>query len=296
MKLFLLASAGATAVMAADERTLLTTRNSQQAQDPVPSFAQDHYYGSFESVAINQGGVNTPDGTCCEATATQCKVQVISLGGDHWNDAAHNRSRDDDQEGSIVNWYNYNAKTGEGKQMSVTYNQTAQAYQCEQYCPLDGDMPKLAINQYALHLGKHTVTQDGASGQTKDVDLYQWTDRIVIIPLDQTKFYVDQSVTPNVPFFQSMLLEPFGDKIGTENTSYLGFVPGPVDQTKFNIVGIQGCPKSDNCNDDSYRTPAQKLAKSVLQQAKEMVAEVRVGRLRVVVGRAVFARVARVCK
>jgi len=266
MKVVFLASMGAAAVLA-DERTLLTARSNAD----VPTFAQDHYYGSYESLAINQGGESSSFGTCCSATAPQCKVQVISMGGDHWNDAAHNRSRDDTQQGQIVNWYHYNKD--DGKQMAIAFNQTVNAFQCEQFCPITGDLPTLEIGQYALHLGKHTVTQDGATGQTKSVDLYEWTDRIVIIPLDQNKFYVDESVSPPVPFYKSTLLEPFGQKIGTENTSYLGFVPGPVDQSKFNIVGIDSCPKSDNCNDNSYATPALKLAKSFLQQAEEVVAQ-----------------------
>ena len=268
MKFFLqCVTVGATVVAA--ERSLLASRG---AVKDIPSFEQDHYYGSYESVSINQGGTNTDHGTCCDATAAQCKVQVISLGGDHWNDAAHNRSRDDTQEGQIVNWYHYKGHD-EGKQMAITFNQTVNAYQCEQFCPLDGDMPKLEINKYALHLGKHEIKQDGQGGQTKSVDLYQWTDRLVVIPLDQTKFYVDESVNPPVPFFENLLLEPFGEKIGTENTSYLGFTPGPVDQTKFNIVGIEGCPKGDNCNDNSYATPALKLKKSFLKAAEEKAAQ-----------------------
>ena len=270
MKMFLAAAIGAalSGAAVADERTLLTGRG--QVKD-VPVFEQDHYYGSYLSLSINQGGDNTDHGTCCDATAPQCKVQVISMGGDHYNDAAHNRTRDDTQQGSIVNWYHYKGHD-EGKQMAVVYNQTVNAYQCEQFCPLDGDIPELKINKYALHLGKHEITQDGATGQTKSVDLYQWTDRIVVIPLDQTKFYVDESVNPPVPFFENLLLEPFGEKIGTENTSYLGFKPGPVDQTKFNIVGIEGCPKGDNCNDNSYATAALKLKKSFLQEAADAVA------------------------
>lgn len=264
MKLLLL---GCVAGTAAAGRSLLSSRNKVT---DVPAFDQDHYYGTYESISINQGGEATDHGTCCGATAPQCKVEVISLGGDHWNDHAHNRSRDDSQEGQIVNWYHYNGHD-DGKQMAIEFNQTVNAYQCVQFCPLEGDIPELAINKYALHLGKHTITQDGSSGQTKSVDLYQWTDRIVVIPLDQTKFYVDESVTPPVPFYQSMLIEPFGQKIGTENTSYLGFTPGPVDQSKFNIVGIKECPKSDNCQDNSYTTPARKLAKSFLQLAQDQV-------------------------
>lgn len=271
MKMFLSVAVGA-AMSGVSARTLLTSRRTSTAN--VPSFEQDHYYGSYESLAINQGGDNTDHGTCCDATAPQCKVQVISMGGDHYNDAAHNRTRDDTQQGSIVNWYHYHNKD-EGKQMAVQFNQSANAYQCVQYCPLDGDMPKLEINEHALALGKHTITQDGASGQTKSVNLYQWTDRLVIIPLDQTKFYVDESVNPAAPFFSNVLLEPFGEKIGTENTSYLGFTPGPVDQTKFNIVGIDTCEKSDNCQDNSYATPALKLKKSFLQEATEKAAQVK---------------------
>ena len=270
MKMFLAMGAAVVGVAAANERTLLSSR--RRAAD-VPTFEQDHYYGSYESISINQGGENTDHGTCCDATSPACKIQVISLGGDHWNDAAHNRTRDDSQEGQIVNWYHYNGKD-EGKQMAIEFNQTANAYQCVQFCPLDGDMPKLEINEHALHLGKHTITQDGASGETKSVDLYQWTDRLVIIPLDQTKFYVDESVDPAVPFFSNVLLEPFGEKIGTENTSYLGFTPGPVDQSKFNIIGIDTCEKSDNCQDDSYATPAQKLKRSFLQDAVLKVGDV----------------------
>ena len=213
MKLLLCASFAA----AVSARSLLSTRSSDKVSE-VPSFEQDHYYGSYLSLAINQGGDNTDHGTCCDATSPQCKVQVISMGGDHWNDAAHNRSRDDTQQGQIVNWYHYNGHD-EGKQMAIEFNQTLNAYECVQFCPLDGDMPQLAINQHALHLGKHTVHQDGDGGLTKSVDLYQWTDRLIIVPLDQTKFYVDESVTPPVPFYESVLLEPFGQKIGIENTS-----------------------------------------------------------------------------
>merc|ERR1711871_1102296 len=72
-----------------------------------------------------------------------------------------------------------------------------------------------------------------------------------IIPLDHEKFYVDDSTNPVTPFYRSTQICPFGQQIATENTSFLQFTPGFSPSNVFNISGIEECPKSDNCGDNT---------------------------------------------
>lgn len=248
----------------------------------VPVFNQDYYSGEFNSIAINQGGITEDDRACCPKTSPQCKVQSISTGGDHYSDFSHSRERDDSAQGSIVNWYGPIPGTSKKSlQMAVQPSGNPGEYVCAQYCPLQtDDMPKLEINEHALHLGKASVTQQGQGGVTKTVDHYRWKDRLIIIPMDQNDFYVDQSnASGPIPFYMSESLTPFGSKpIGRANTSYLLYQAGSPDQTKFNVVGIDNCTMSDNCNNnnnDNYRMLKNKLAllsRSGLSVAKEMAA------------------------
>ena len=137
--------------------------------DP-PVFAQDFYSGIYNSLALNQGGINTADGACCEPTAAQCKIQTIAEGSDEYVEYSKNRTRTDSPQGIVANLYL------EKKQVALQPDNNG-GYVCAQYCPLDEVMEPLAIKKTALHLGKHKITQGGSGGQTKEVDLYYFTDR-----------------------------------------------------------------------------------------------------------------------
>ena len=137
--------------------------------DP-PVFAQDFYSGIYNSLALNQGGINTADGACCEPTASQCKIQTIAEGSDEYVEYSKNRSRTDSPQGIVANLYL------EKKQVALQPDNNG-GYVCAQYCPLTEVMEPLEIKKTALHLGKHKITQGGSGGATKEVDLYYFTDR-----------------------------------------------------------------------------------------------------------------------
>jgi hypothetical protein len=237
----------------------------------VPVFDHDYYSGQFNQLSLNQGGIDTADGSCCAPTAAQCKIQEIAEGGDMYVDHSHNRTRNDSPQGIVANLYLLK------KQMALQPVGDG-SFQCAQYCPLTDEQTDLAIKSDALHLGKHKITQGGEGGKTKDVDLYYYTDRLIIIPMDHVDFYVDESVNPPAPFYVSTHITPFGmAQIAVENTSYLQYVPGTPDPSKFNITGIKECPKSDNCNDNnnglgSLRSIWNRFTPTYLQQAKRIAA------------------------
>ena len=144
-----------------------------------PEIAQDYVCGQFDQIALNQGGINTEAGACCEPTAAQCKIQVIAEGSDNYVEYHHNRTRTDDPKGIIAELYpgapGYNQK--HGRQLLLQPADDG-SFVCAQYCPTNTDeLEPLAIKKTALDLGKHRITQGGEGGQTKLVTEYYWTDR-----------------------------------------------------------------------------------------------------------------------
>lgn len=233
-----------------------------------PTFAQDYYSGVYNSLALNQGGINTADGACCEPTASQCKVQTIAEGSDTYVEYSHNRSRTDSPQGIVANLYL------EKKQVALQPDDNG-GYVCAQYCPLDEVMEPLEIKKTALNEGRHMITQGGEGGKTKEVQLWYFTDRIIIVPLDHQFFYVDTSVDPPAPFYVSDHISPLNKPIAVENTSYLQYTPG-AHPSKFNISGLDNCPKSQNCGNNNgigLQRIWNKFTDTVMQRARKIVAK-----------------------
>ena len=69
--------------------------------------------------------------------------------------------------------------------------------------------------------------------------------------MSATRFYAH--VSPNgsaTPLFQSETLTPFGGPpIGTQNVTWMTYVPGRPPAAKFAIEGVDTCPKSKRCVD-----------------------------------------------
>merc|ERR1719506_522023 len=113
---------------------------------------------------------------------------------------------------------------------------SSHAYVCAQYCPLDGEfVSMIAIGDGGadpvLDLGAESVTQQGPAAETKTCERYQWTETLFkTIPMERTDFWVDQSGASPLPFYSSSVIEPFGSKVGTENSSFFQFTPGDVSE------------------------------------------------------------------
>jgi len=200
-----------------------------QAGTP-PTFADSFYVGSQAKLVENQGGYKTADNAiCCSFGSAACKVQQQSAGNDVHEQVSQNRTRIDGGRGSIVSWY---GKVN--KQMAVVPGAQANSthkWACLQYCPIQGGFePTLQIgdgkNPRVQDLGQTTVMQPKSiGGLNATCEHYKYVERLVIIPMSQNDFYVDQSTTPPTPFYKHLLLEPFGRKLGIATTYFLDYKP-----------------------------------------------------------------------
>jgi hypothetical protein len=174
-----------------------------------------------------------------------------SMGSDVRQQGSMNRSRTDGQ-GVIVNWYepiNKEMALAPGASVNSTY-----AFVCAAYCPEEGAFYSLVEigdeeGDPVFDLGAVKISQQGPAAETKTCEHFQWTETLFhTVPMEQTDFYVDMSTTPPTPFYSSAVIEPFGSRIGLENSSYFQYTPGDM-STYFDIdpASISSCPMSDQC-------------------------------------------------
>ena len=229
-----------------------------------PTFAKDFYVGSQDVLNIVQGGYNIQGGACCSmSNSPQCKIQAVNDGSDVREQGSKERSRSDSAQGSIVNWFG-----SINKQMAIVPGAQANSthkWACAQYCPLTGDfMSSITIGDgqkgpldKPRDKGQQSITQPKAiGGATKVCEHWQWTETILeFIPMSKTNFFVDMSANPPAPFFQNQIIEPFGGApLGTENSSYIGYVPSPADLEDYFDIDpdtVAQCPQSDQCNQNA---------------------------------------------
>ena len=197
-----------------------------------PTFADSFYVGSQASLTLNQNGYKKSDGkVCCALNSPGCKVQMQSMGNDVREQVSMNRTRIDGGRGSIVTWYG-DVK----KQMAVVPGSAANSthkWACVQYCPTTSGLftPTLEIgdgksSKGIKDLGQATITHPKSiGGGSAQCEHYKYVDRLIIIPMDQIDFYVDESAKPPAPFFKHLLLEPFGKKQGEETSDFIGYQP-----------------------------------------------------------------------
>jgi len=205
---------------------------------PQPKFPNDWSAYGEDTIIVVQGPV-TKEGTkyCCESTS-DCQVQVQHQAGNIFVDYSHNRTRFDDKDSgeSFVNLFTI--------QKELLVVGTA----CKEYCPMEGDTLDpgfLFVN--ATDKGA-VVLPDGRKGNQ-----WEWQDKIFdVIVMETIDVYVNQDDMKNgVPLQEIDHLTPFGEHIGDMTQNWKNFVPGTPDPSKFAITGIDTCPMSPNCNQQS---------------------------------------------
>ena len=230
-----------------------------------PTFALDYYVGRQDALAINQGGYKIENGVCCSMkNSASCKIQGINLGGDTYEQGSKERSRTDSAQGSTVEWFgNVNKRMAIVPGAAVN---SSHKFACAQYCPLQGKyFPSLIIGDgqkgpfdNPKDLGEASVTQPAAIGNTTKVcERWRWTETLLkLIPMSTTNFYVDMSVKPPAPFFESQIIKPFNKEIGEQNSSFIDYTPKDV-EAFFDIdnASIATCKMSDSCDPDNPPSP-----------------------------------------
>jgi len=218
-----------------------------------PAFADSFYVGAQASLTLNQNGYKKSDGKiCCALDSAGCKVQMQSAGNDVREQVSMNRTRIDGGRGSIVTWFG-----DVQKQMAVVPGSAVNSthkWACMQYCPTTTSfMPTLEIGEgkspKVQDLGQASITQPAAiGGATKQCEHYKYTERLIIVPMSVTDFYVDESAKPAAPFYKHLLLEPFGKKEGFETSYFLGYQP--MDTSDYFDIDMDPklCKKSTKCN------------------------------------------------
>merc|ERR1719445_135861 len=165
-----------------------------------------------------------------------CQIQIQAESGKHYFDYTHNRTRYDYDDGSII-VSDYML----GKEMSVVVTEQG-TFACDQYCPLEFDLEPLSIPDDA---------KDQGSIKVANMTYEKWTWKEVIlkvIVMEKVQMLVDQTQSPPIPFTQNEELTPFGQDVGTSNTTYTDFVAGTPDPLLFKVENVSTCPMSPNCD------------------------------------------------
>ena len=235
---------------------------SVQQAVPPPVWNDSFYVGQQSALAQNQGGYKIDNGLCCDfTTGGSCKVEIQSMGSDVREQTSKQRIRSDSARGSIVSWYDTVKK-----QMAVVPGaevNSTHKWACVQYCPttagfvgtldIGGGNKKAKITD----MGQATITQPVAIGNvTKTTEHYHYVDRLIVIPMSVTDFYVDESTNPPSPFAEHELLEPFGKPFGYVKSFFIGYQP--IDNTdQFDIdLNPKVCVMSKKCNSQSEEEAA----------------------------------------
>jgi hypothetical protein len=228
------------------------------AVDP-PKFASDFYVGTLNTATKLAGPTyDVKDGVCCpiDVTNEDCSATTLKLGSDSYEQGSKNRTRTDSPQGNIVSDYN------SMKQMVIVpSNTSAHKWMCVQWQPLNfstipgkpvkfasvmsvGDQPDppFDFTKPKPH-GQGTFTQPAAvGGATKTCDEWKWMEKVAVIPMAFITGYVDSSSSTPSLFARTKRLLPVK---GFENDSYVGFKPGAVDDSYFDIdpESIAKCPE-----------------------------------------------------
>jgi hypothetical protein len=134
---------------------------------------------------------------------------------------------------------------------------------CDEYCPLLGPFhSSVQIGNIdpqsspVTYLGKATATQQGSGAESKQCDVYEWSELLFhLVPMQTTDFFVDTSGGKPVPFYSSTSLFKalFDVKM---NQSFLDFAVANL-TGKFDIdpASFSSCRLSPGCNaqDESHR-------------------------------------------
>lgn len=210
-----------------------------------PTFPLDWTAITTDSVQINQGGVVNPDGSvCCPATSPECKVQTAYELGKNYFAFSKNLSatKNPDNSGIVVDFT-------AGKEYQVEADGT-----CQAYCPL----PHRADVMFPLEIDDNAtlVNQNVPCG---DYTCSQWQHTIVIpilnITMEADDFWVRPDATngKSAPVWFVEYIEPLGEQIGQENTTYMQFqdMDGKTfPANAFTVKGADSCPQAQQCQGD----------------------------------------------
>jgi hypothetical protein len=208
---------------------------NQQLQ--LPTFAKDWTTDMSGLLLVAQGTVAPspadPSGVCCDASSSQCQVQVSASKGTTYYDVTNNRTRSDDLVAGTVTVDLYT------EQKTLSVNATTGA--CISYCPLMGEVLEgFAIDPSAKDIGPSTVGGVAVEGWEFSEFVFK------VIKMQTTDMYVDQTTDPAsaVPVFSHTVLTPLGKApIGYSNQTWSNVKKGPPDATKFAIAGADTCPQ-----------------------------------------------------
>jgi hypothetical protein len=161
---------------------------------------------------------------------------VQTANGQLYVDGQNNRTREDSAGQVIVTLYD--------QQKEVLVDPSSMA--CQEYCPLEGDeLDASFVNANATSAGTEVI-----GGVT--YNKWQWKDVVFgIIVMETSTAWLDESKSPAVPLKEHVEITPFGQDIGYEDIAWSQLSYGAPDPKLFAVTGVDTCPKSSNCGDDS---------------------------------------------
>merc|ERR1711968_386543 len=260
VKLFLLACATASAFKAAP-----------------PNMPASWAAETMQKLILWQGGIYnaTSETACCEVGASQCKVQAQGLSGNMFVDGQGNRTAFSVGPEAEISLYN---EKSQGMDIIATPAADGKGWNCTSYCPIGRSFfNPVGIPSKAKDEGSKKVP---ASGKT--LEEFTWFDELVVIKMDENDAYVDLSDASNpVPVTFVEKITPFGGaEIATMSNVYDNFKAGEPSADNFNVVNVDSCPESDQCNQNSAqysRTRSARLAaankQTLLKKAQQYVAD-----------------------
>jgi hypothetical protein len=229
----------------------LAAGDAKLKDDPVMpniSFADDFSASEDSVMLINQGGVKAAGGDiCCDGSSTQCQVQLSHFAGKRYYDKTNQRSRVED---SVANEVQIDFYGDVHK--SVLVEVVGGVETCKEYCPIDPDDHMSGFSPFDPFDDVSDLGPTTYAG--KPAQHYQWSDVIFkVIKMQTTDFYADIS-NPKaaIPYFAGTVLTPFGQApIGTQNQTWTNWDPTTPPAAKFNVSGVDVCPRAQNCGSSS---------------------------------------------
>jgi hypothetical protein len=192
-----------------------------------PTFPIDYYTGEQSNILQAQGeATHVGAKVCCGVNVTSCQVKAQSMGADMFVQGSQKRFISEGR-GITLTWNEPVHKMMAlvpGSAMNSTHK-----WACALYCPETTKyVSAIAIapkGEPVRDLGKHSITQTGLpGGATKQCEAYGWTEKLLVIPLALDVAYVDESVTPALPFKRTTKVTMgWGPPKAFLNQSYVGF-------------------------------------------------------------------------
>jgi hypothetical protein len=204
----------------------------------LPVFPDDWSAIVDSDILLNQGGVTQGDYVCCDPEVVgQCKVQAENIQAQQYFSWTNNATRMDGNGQVIVDFY-----APVWKEVLVDPATMA----CQSWCPIDqseAEFDRMALGKKASDMGPAHV-------QGVDCELYWWEEWLLIIPMESINMYLIPAAAGEkyaTPVREEDTLTPFGQYLGTENTTYSQFKAGPLDPKLFAVTGMDTCKQDPQC-------------------------------------------------